>query len=165
MGAVVPASLGGRGATEQAIVNIYTSGAGKGGGLFLTALLALCVFFAGQSSITVRHTMKHAPQHAPLNTPIKTADKHITLALKRTLTSGVTLTVLHCSLAFAPLSLSHSQPPTDPQVTSRMAYALAKDGLLPASYARVDPLTNSPTRALALVFVADALVLCLPLLR
>jgi amino acid transporter len=46
-----------------------------------------------------------------------------------------------------------------------MAYALAKDGLLPASYARVDPLTNSPTRALALVFVADALVLCLPLLR
>jgi hypothetical protein len=64
VGAVVPASLGGRGATEQAIVNIYTSGAGKGGGLFLTALLALCVFFAGQSSITVRLANKITYTHS-----------------------------------------------------------------------------------------------------
>lgn len=58
--AVLPESFGGRGQTDQAIVNIYTQAAGKGGGLFLTALLALCVFFAGQSSLLVASRIAHA---------------------------------------------------------------------------------------------------------
>jgi amino acid transporter len=84
--AVLPMSAGGKGLSDQVIVNIYVQTAGTAGGIFLTVLLgmilsdsisisifrllnlvflfaALCVFFAGQSSLLVASRIAFALSH------------------------------------------------------------------------------------------------------